>query len=130
MKKTMGQTIADLRKEQGMTQKDLAEQMNVTDKAVSKWERDLSCPDVHSIPKLAEVLGVSVEELMHVSKVEKTPADELAKAFDIALRAIPFAMGIAVVVGSWLGKLAPDQGLTMLGIGMFCMSLRAIQKDS
>lgn len=131
MKKTMGEIIADLRKERGMTQKDLAEQMNVTDKAVSKWERDLSCPDVHSIPKLAEVLGVSVEELLHVSKVEKSPADELAKAYDIALRAIPFAMGIAVVVvGSWLGKLAPDQGLTMLGIGMFCMSLRSIQKES
>ena len=38
--------------------------MGVTDKAVSKWERDLSCPDVASLPKLAETLGVSVDELM------------------------------------------------------------------
>ena len=129
MKKTMGETIAELRKAKAMTQRELAEQMNVTDKAVSKWERDLSCPDVHSIPKLAEVLGVSVDELMQTSKVEKAPRDELTKAFDIALRAIPFAMGIAVVVGSWLGKLEPDQGLTMLGIGMFCMALKGLQTE-
>lgn len=130
MKKTMGETIANLRKEWGMTQKDLAEQMNVTDKAVSKWERDLSCPDINSIPRLAEVLGVSVEDLMNVSKAEKSTGDELAKAFDIALKAVPLAMGIAVVVGSWLGKLAPEQGLTMLGIGMFCIALQSIRKES
>ena len=129
MKKTMGETIAELRKERGMTQKDLAEQMNVTDKAVSKWERDLSCPDIHSIPKLAEVLGVSVEELMHVTKAEKAPNEDLAKALDIALKAIPLAMGIAVVVGSLLGKLEPGQAINLLGIGMFCLALKGLQKE-
>ena len=62
--KTMGMLIASLRKAQGMTQAELAERMQVTDKAVSKWERDLSCPDIHSLPKLAEVLQVSAEELL------------------------------------------------------------------
>ena len=56
MKKTLGMMIASLRKENGMTQFELAEKMGVTDKAVSKWERDISCPDVNTIPKLAEVL--------------------------------------------------------------------------
>ena len=60
--KTMGMIIARLRKAQGMTQAELAEKMQVTDKAVSKWERDLSCPDIQSLPRLAEILGVSVEE--------------------------------------------------------------------
>lgn len=129
MKKTMGETIAELRKDRGMTQKDLAEQMNVTDKAVSKWERDLSCPDIHSIPKLAEVLGVSVEELMHVTRAEKAPNEELTKALDIALKAIPLAMGIAVVVGSLLGKLEPGQAINLLGIGMFCLALKGLQKE-
>lgn len=129
MKKTMGETIAELRKARGMTQKELAEQMNVTDKAVSKWERDLSCPDINSVPRLAEVLGVSVEDLMNVSKTEKHPGDELAKALDIALKAVPLAMGIAVVVGSWLGKLGPDQALTMLGIGMFCLALKGLKTE-
>lgn len=62
--KTMGMLIASLRKAQGMTQAELAERMQVTDKAVSKWERDLSCPDIQSLPKLAEVLQVSAEELL------------------------------------------------------------------
>lgn len=129
MNKTMGQIITQYRKERGMTQKELAEHMNVTDKAVSKWERDLSCPDIHSVPKLAEVLGVSVDELMQSTQAKPSSADELTKAFSIALRAIPLAMGIAVVVGSWLGKLQPDQGLTMLGIGMFCLALRTIKPE-
>ena len=55
-----------------MTQLELARQMGVTDKAVSKWERDLSFPDVTSLPKLAEGLGTSVDELLEV----KTAAQE------------------------------------------------------
>ena len=68
--KSIGETIATLRKEKGMTQSQLAEKMNVTDKAVSKWERDLSCPDINTISKLADVLGVSVEELLKAKKSE------------------------------------------------------------
>ena len=63
--KSIGEMISSLRKGKGMTQNDLAEKMNVTDKAVSKWERNLSCPDVNSIPKLAEILGTTVEELLN-----------------------------------------------------------------
>ena len=70
MEKTLGTMIAELRKNNGMTQAELAEKMNVTDKAVSKWERDLSCPDVSSFPRLAEVLGVTVDELMLGRKKE------------------------------------------------------------
>ena len=66
MKKTLGMMIAELRKEKGMTQLELAEKMGVTDKAVSKWERDLSCPDINSLPNLAEILGVSVDHLTKV----------------------------------------------------------------
>ena len=72
---TLGMMIASLRKEKGMTQLELAEKMGVTDKAVSKWERDLSCPDVSTIPKLAELFGVSVDELMQVKTEPKTNAE-------------------------------------------------------
>ena len=65
-KQTFGSMIAAFRKEQGMTQLELAEKMGVTDKAVSKWERDLSFPDVNSLPKLAEIFNVSIDELMQV----------------------------------------------------------------
>ena len=73
MNKTLGAMIAELRKQHGMTQLELAEKMGVTDKAVSKWERDLSCPDINSIPNLAEILDVSVEELMQIKKEAETP---------------------------------------------------------
>ena len=82
--KTLGMMIASLRKENGMTQFELAEKMGVTDKAVSKWERDISCPDVNTIPKLAEVFGISVDELMQIkaesqdeSKKDVTPMIQL-----------------------------------------------------
>ena len=61
---TLGGRIARLRKEKGMTQLELADCMGVTDKAVSKWERDVSCPDVASMPRLAETLGATVDALM------------------------------------------------------------------
>ena len=63
-KQTLGDMIAALRREKQLTQAELAEKMGVTDKAVSKWERNLSCPDVSSIPRLAEILGVGVDELI------------------------------------------------------------------
>ena len=75
-KKTLGMMISSLRKENGMTQLELAEKMGVTDKAVSKWERDLSCPDVSSIPKLAEIFSVSVDELMQVKEEGKEEAGQ------------------------------------------------------
>lgn len=60
-----GFLIYELRNRKGLTQKELAEKCNVTDKAVSKWERGESCPDVTVLPKLAEVFGVEVESIMN-----------------------------------------------------------------
>lgn len=68
---SLGTMIRALRTERGMTQLDLARQMGVTDKAVSNWERDLSIPDVSSLPRLAELLGVSVEELLQAKGVAR-----------------------------------------------------------
>ena len=72
IKQTMGDKICALRKEKRLTQKELADQMNVTDKAVSKWERNISCPDISSIPTLAEILGVSADELLNAAPKKKT----------------------------------------------------------
>ena len=49
----LGSLIRVLRREAGMTQRDLAETLGVTDKAVSKWERGLGCPDVSFLPQLS-----------------------------------------------------------------------------
>ena len=120
MKKTLGAMIAELRKLRGMTQLELAEQMGVTDKAVSKWERGLSCPDIHSIPKLAEVLGISVEDLMQSKKTTNVPAGKAAEIMEIAPKAVAVAMGIAVAVLTILDALDAKSGMVMLGIGLAC----------
>ena len=63
-KKTIGGFIAALRKANGMTQKDLAEKLNVSDKTVSRWERDDGAPDLSLIPVIAEIFDVTCDELL------------------------------------------------------------------
>lgn len=67
---SMGIMIQSLRKKENLTQRDLAEQLNVTDKAVSKWERDIARPDITLLPKLAAILNVSVEDLINAQIAE------------------------------------------------------------
>lgn len=123
MKKTLGTMIAELRKQHGMTQLELAEKMGVTDKAVSKWERDLSCPDINSIPNLAEILDVSVKELMQVKKEAEAPVSKVAEILEIAPKAVAMAMGIAVTVLTILNALDAKSGMIMLGIGLACVGI-------
>lgn len=60
----IGKLIYTLRKEKQLTQQELADYMNISDKAVSKWERGIGCPDVSLLPELAEIFGVSLEVLL------------------------------------------------------------------
>ena len=66
MEQTMGKRIAANRKRLGLTQDQMAEKLGVTAQAVSKWENDQSCPDIAMIPRLAELFGVSTDELLGV----------------------------------------------------------------
>ncbi len=63
-KRTIGAFLAVLRKASGMTQRQLAEKLNVSDKAISRWERDEALPDLTMIPVLAEIFGVTADELL------------------------------------------------------------------
>jgi len=62
--KELGKFISELRKEKNMTQLELAGKLNVTDKAVSRWERGLGFPDINTLQPLADALGISLMELM------------------------------------------------------------------
>ena len=128
-KQTLGMMISSLRKEKGMTQLELAEKMGVTDKAVSKWERDLSFPDINSIPKLAEIFEVSVDELMQVKSEtkENIGKNKIEEIIDTALKGIGIAMGIAVVVLSILGELETNSAFIMLGIGLSSVSISLLK---
>lgn len=79
-KRSIGLYIKSLRLQKGLTQKELAKQLYVTDKAVSKWERELSFPDILLLPKLAEVLDVSVGELIRETGSSELP-DRLLKQY-------------------------------------------------
>ena len=70
--KKFGQFIAGIRKEKKMTQAELAEKIHVTDKAISRWERGLGFPDIQTLEPLAQVLGISVLELMRSEKKKPT----------------------------------------------------------
>lgn len=120
--KSIGETIASLRKQKGMTQNELAEKMNVTDKAVSKWERDLSCPDINTISKLADILDVSVEELLKAKKKEDSNT-KMKDLINLIFKAIALAMGIAVVVLNILNQIDIKSSIIMLGIGIVCMAI-------
>lgn len=71
-KEKFGKFVATLRKEQGLTQKELAQKVNLTDKAISKWERGLSYPDISILEQLSIELDISILELM---KGERMPQD-------------------------------------------------------
>ena len=129
MEQTMGQKIAALRKKKNMTQAELADRLGITDKAVSKWERDLSCPDIALLPRLAEVFETTVDELMPGKKESASGRKDLSGLVHTILGAVPLAMGVAVAVLSALGKLEWQDGLSMLGIGMVCVGASLLNRN-
>ncbi len=64
MNQSLGGRIAELRRKKNMTQEELAAELGVTPQAVSKWENDLSCPDITLLPQLARLFGVTIDELL------------------------------------------------------------------
>ena len=128
---SLGMTIASLRKEKGMTQLELAEMMRVTDKAVSKWERDLSYPDISSIPRLAELLGTSVDELLS-RKVESKDGERHDKANKLVktiFTGVALAMGVACCALYGLKQIEPDSAIAMLGIGLACLAVSLLREN-
>lgn len=125
-----GSMIATLRKEKGMTQLELAEKMGVTDKAVSKWERGLSFPDVSSLPKLAEIFDMSIDELMQVKAESKDTAknEKWEELRTVVFKGVALAMGIAVTVLSFMEEIETKSAIRMLGIGVACLAISLFQR--
>ncbi len=68
-KKTIGKFIAELRRANGMTQKELAEELYISDKTVSRWERDECTPDINLLPAIADLFGVTCNELIQGERI-------------------------------------------------------------
>ena len=93
MEMTLGKRIGTLRRQKELKQDDLAEMLGVSPQAVSKWENDQTCPDISLLPKLAEVLGVTVDELLSGKKelqpvVQMLPEEQRKEIKDMMLRVI------------------------------------------
>jgi transcriptional regulator with XRE-family HTH domain len=91
MENTLGQRIAALRKQKGLTQDALAEHLGISAQAVSKWENDQTCPDISLLSPLAEILGVSTDELLSGKKDSPSamrilPEEERKDIKDMMLR--------------------------------------------
>ena len=93
MEMTIGKRIAALRREKNLKQDDLAQMLEVSPQAVSKWENDQTCPDISLLPKLAKILGVSVDELLSGKQelqpvVTLVPEDQRKDIKDMTLRIV------------------------------------------
>lgn len=89
MRTSIGNRISQLRKENGITQEEMAEKLGVTPQAVSKWENDISYPDILLLPKIAEMLGVTVDELLSgeaKKEVQILPETQRKNINDMMLR--------------------------------------------
>lgn len=86
--KTLGVKISDLRKQKKMTQDELAEKMGVSSQAVSKWENDLSIPDVSVLIELSEFFHIAIDDLLKEKEetVRLVPKGERKNIDDMFLR--------------------------------------------
>ena len=92
METTLGKRIAALRKQKELKQDDIAQLLEVSPQAVSKWENDQTCPDIGLLPKLAQILGVTTDELLsgkqELQEVKLLPPEERKDIKDMLLRII------------------------------------------
>lgn len=88
MNETIGNRIAKYRREKGMTQEDLAARLGVSSQAVSKWENDISCPDISLLPQLCKILGISTDELLtgNTDEVKLVPVEQRKSLDELTLR--------------------------------------------
>lgn len=89
-KQKFGAFVAELRKEKGYTQKELAQRLFISDKAVSKWETAASIPDTALLIPLADMLGVSVTELLMCERIKDSNALDAGQVEGIVKTAISY----------------------------------------
>ena len=133
--KTFADVIVELRKEKGFTQQDLANKLHITDKAVSKWERGLSYPDITSISTLANILDVDSSYLINLCKSEDNPyldndkKEDIKVLIQIILKGIGLAMGVSVAVLNIINQISVKDSIIMLSAGLVCFGILSLSNE-
>ncbi len=142
----IGKFIAECRKKNGLTQMQLAEKLNITDRAISKWENGKSLPDSSIMLELCEVLGITVNDLLSGEVVtmndynknseklllemvkEKEKADERLLTIEIVIGTISTVLSLALIfvaayvpMADWLKIVLGGMGFIFLFVIAFCM---------
>lgn len=89
MEKTIGKKLYELRKQSGFTQDYIAEKLGVSAQAVSKWENDIACPDIMTLPSIAQLYGITIDELFNNEEIQsnvKYEKPEQINEEDLVLR--------------------------------------------
>ena len=115
-KNTIGQFIAALRKANGMTQQDVADRLNVSNKAVSRWERDECAPDISLLPAIAEMFGITCDELLKGERIFDLNKKDLKVDKQMKLLVTKTIRGFKTL--NWIAMAVASIGL----IFMFCLS--------
>ena len=84
----LGEFISDLRKEKEITQKELASRLYISDKAISKWETGHSVPDITLLIPLAEILGVTVTELLECRRIKGKDTLDVLQTDNLVMKVI------------------------------------------
>lgn len=122
MNETIGNRISKYRKAKGITQEELASQLGVSSQAVSKWENDISCPDISLLPQLCRILGITSDELLtgKTSEVKMLTAAERKSLDELTLRVyVNSADGdvVKVNIPMSLVKVCLELGVDVSGVG-------------
>ncbi len=111
LKQIIAKNIVDLRRARGITQARLAERLNYTDKAVSKWERGESVPDVIVLKQLADIFGVSVDYLLSETHSSREDRSRTVNHMIIALISCALVYAVATIIYFVLRLTVDAQGL-------------------
>lgn len=151
-KQILGNRINEKRKQLGLTQKQLATELNVSDKAVSKWERGLNYPDFELLEKIAQALNISLAELLNIQDTAITAAykelsiisaeekniikKELKNTIKVNIAFLVFLflslnLGFRFMQLNEMHSLVPGTLIAMFGVGGGCIignSIRVLKK--